>query len=154
MIDEAGIAKKKDVSDIPQGEWIKNASNTVSTHETLLHDLTLDYEHFMNNVRNAGALYEKLEDEMLEVIKNNYQDRLRWEKRQDEITAAGPDYKAVLMELGCKPHEIQTNLKMALQTKAASQVQCKSKKNIWDSESRRRDSESHIWDFKIPYMGS
>ena len=121
-IDKVNIGKKTDVSDRPQIDWIKNASNTLSTRDSLLNDLTLDYEHFLNNVRNAGTLQGKTVDEMLDTIKLNYQAKRDWEIKQEEIATPAPDYVEVLMDLGCKPHEIKTNLKMALQTKSSSKI--------------------------------
>ena len=115
MIDDAHIGKKTDVSEIPQDDWIKNASNTLSTRGSLINDLTLDYEHFLNNIKNAGEQLGKTEDEMLEIVKKNHQAKKNWDRQQEEIAKVGPDYKEVLMQLGCKPHEIKNNLKLALQ---------------------------------------
>ena len=121
-IDQVKIGKITDYSNEPPETWIKNASNTLSTRRSLLNDLTLDYEHFMNNVKNASTHCGKTVDEMLDTIKQNYQDKLNWERKQEEIAVVGQDYKEVLMQLGCKPHEIKNNLKMALQTKTSSQI--------------------------------
>ena len=128
LIDEANLGKQKDISEEKQKDWIKNASNTVSTNETILHDLTLDYEHFMNNVRTAGAIYNMDENVMLEEIKKNYQAKLRWEARQDEIVNSSPDFNSVLQSIGCKPKEIQDNLNLALQTKTRSQIKYEKKR--------------------------
>merc|ERR1712155_427774 len=94
----------------------------LSTRGSLINNLTLDYEHFMNNIKNAGEQLGHTENEMLEIVKKNHQAKKNWEKQQEEIAKAGPDYKDVLMQLGCKPHEIKNNLKLALQPKTSSQI--------------------------------
>ena len=52
-----------------------------------------------------------------EQVKENYQRKLAWEERQDEIENNSPNFNTVLKDLGCKQPEIDSNLKIAMQIK-------------------------------------